>query len=76
MLSMQLVLKQLISEVKKSGDGIEQNASVSGFSMRQMPGIIELFETESAEEKKKVWSFICDYVIETKRCAPVKAQFG
>jgi len=53
-----------ISDVKKSGDGIAQNSELAGFDMRHMPGIVELFKTESDEEKKKIWSSVCDYVIE------------
>ena len=53
-----------ISHVKKSGDGIAQDSEFVGLDMRHMPGIVEIFETESDEEKKKIWSSVCDYVIE------------
>ena len=53
-----------ISEVKKNGDGVEQNSLLAGFGMRQMPGIVELFAADSDEKRKEIWCSVCDYVIE------------
>ena len=35
---------------------------MAGLSMREMPGILELFAADP-QKKKEIWSSICDYVV-------------
>ena len=53
-----------ISEIKKTGDSILPISRVTGISMRESPGIIELFEADSEDDQKKIWCSVCDFVVE------------